>query len=535
MTDAFIEDFMDHFDDSRFPSDFLRDYEMMECLSQNEAGETLLVKDRQTGEHCVAKCYTDRSFLSRTSESELLKKFHHKGLPVYVGEYQNENMLCIIRSYARGASLDQLVREQPLTGEQAMAVGVQLCDILIDLHGQTPPIIHRDIKPQNIIVDEHWRVTLIDFGTSRTFDQAAHEDTLCLGTRYYAAPEQYGFAQTDARTDIFALGVLLCWMLTGGVEVERAKKAVPNRRLANIVAKCTAFAPKDRYKNAAAVRDALTGRTDRLRLIAVMGIALVVFIAIFYFLNFARPQSEAPAGIAFKEPLIEAAVRLALDKNKTDLVTEEDLATVSELLIFGDKAAANEAAFKSFGDSFVKNDGTIRRGDIDSLEDLSKLKNLRRISLVYQEIKDLTPLAGLATLESIDLRHNPIEQVAPLSKVTSLTSLFIFDTLVSDLTALRDCPRLSTLDIGYTLVKTTTALDGLDSLQILMIRKAPLQSLDHIQTHPMLEEIYLSETQLLDLSPLLELPRLELVEVDEAMRPSAEAISERARFKILYP
>jgi hypothetical protein len=74
----------------------------------------------------------------------------------------------------------------------------------------------------------------------------------------------------------------------------------------------------------------------------------------------------------------------------------------------------------------------------------------------------------------------------------------------------------------------------LDSLQVLMIRKVPLQSLDHIETHPLLEQVYLSEPELLDLSPLLYLPRLQLVEVDESMREAAEAIAEKAQFKIVY-
>ncbi len=72
-----------------------------------------------------------------------------------------------------------------------------MCDILNYLHSQNPPIIHRDIKPQNVIVDERGRVTLIDFGISRMYDAGARADTLCFGTRHYAAPEQYGFAQTD--------------------------------------------------------------------------------------------------------------------------------------------------------------------------------------------------------------------------------------------------------------------------------------------------------------------------------------------------
>lgn len=534
MMDAFVDAFLATYDESRFPEVFLQRYELLECLSHNEMGETVLVKDRQTGERFVAKCYTDKQLLSHTSESDLLKRIRHDGLPTFIGEYQNDQMLCVVRSFSQGSSLDKIVQEKPLTSQQAVDIAVQLCEILVYLHGQTPPIIHRDIKPQNIIVGEHGKVTLIDFGTSRTYDKTSQEDTRCLGTRYYAAPEQYGFSQTDSRTDIFALGVLLCWMLTGSVEVEQAKKEISNRRLTHIITKCTAFAPKDRYASAGKVRDALTGVSTRRMIFSLILASLFILAMALFVFHSITPPNQPPKRAAFQEPLIETAVRLTLDKNETEIITEQDLLSVSELFVFGNKAAADEAAFRTYVESFVKNDGTILRGDIASLEDLSKLKNLRRVYLVYQEISDLTPLSNLSYLETVDLHHNPIKDVAPLSKVTSLTSLFIFDTHVSDLTALHSCPHLSTLDIGYTLVKSTSALDGLVSLRVLMIRKAPLQSLDHIETHPLLEHVYLSETQLLDLSPLLDLPRLQVVEVDESMRKAAESVAVNAQFTIVY-
>jgi serine/threonine protein kinase len=534
MTEAFVKTFLDSFDDSRFPGDFLQSYELMECLSDNEMGETLLIKDRQTGEYYVAKCYANKSLLSHTTESELLKKLQHEGLPNFIGKYQNENMLCVVRTYARGKPLDKLAQEAPLTRHQSIAIAVQLCEILTYLHGQIPPIIHRDIKPQNIIVDEQGKITLIDFGISRTYNEASQEDTLCFGTKCYAAPEQYGFSQTDCRTDIFSLGILLCWLLTGKVELQEAKKTLRNNWLTKIITKCTAFAPKDRYQKAAQVKDALTGRTLRRQIWFFLCASILILLGVFLVSKPAGPQIKPPVGITFKEPLIEAGVRLALEMDETKGISEQDLLSINEIFIFGDKAAANAEVFNTYAESFVNNDGTIQRGGINLLDDLTKLKHLRRVSLVYQNITDLTPLSELVNLESIDLRHNPLEDVSPLSQVTSLTSLGLFDTNVSDLTALRNCSRLTTLDIGFTQVKTTAALEGLESLKILVVRKAPLQSLDQIETHPMLEQIYLSETQLLDLSPLLELPRLQFVEVSENMRSAAKAVEKQAQFNIVY-
>ncbi|HRU42078.1 MAG TPA: hypothetical protein P5021_08860, partial [Candidatus Diapherotrites archaeon] len=93
MDNAFIESFLSSFDDSCFPEDFLKAYEPMECLSYNQMGETLLVRDRKTGQYFAAKCYTDQSLVSRTTESELLKDLHHDGLPAFIGEYQKGGSL----------------------------------------------------------------------------------------------------------------------------------------------------------------------------------------------------------------------------------------------------------------------------------------------------------------------------------------------------------------------------------------------------------------------------------------------------------
>lgn len=535
MDKSTLDDFLRSFDDNLFPDDFLQTYEPMECLASNPVGETLLVKHRQTGAYFVAKCYTDLSLLSHTTESELLRELHHSGLPAFVEEYQNDEMICVVREYAQGVPMDKLAQEKPLTEQQTISMGVQLCDILIYLHGQASPIIHRDIKPQNIIVDEDGTIKLIDFVISRVYDEAAKTDTVFFGTQEFAPPEQYGFSQTDSRSDIFSLGVLLCWLLTGEAEVKKALGSIKNRRLAGIIKKCTAFAPKDRYMNAVRVKDALTGRNVRRGVFAFLCSAVAIAAMIFLVLISGGNLSEGQTiGVTFEEPLIEQAVRLALSKNDDEVISEEELLSISELYVFGDKAAANEEIYTTYSDHFVANDGTVLRGGISSLNDVTKLKNLRKLLLAYQNISDLTPPSQLAFLEYIELKHNPIQDVSPLSQLASLSSLLLFDTNVSDLTALSGCSRLTVIDVGYTKITSMAALDGLDSLRILVIRKAPLETLDNVGSHPMLEQIYLSETHLLDLTQLLDMPQLQLAEVSEDMQEAVQTIAEEAEFEIIY-
>jgi len=530
---SFIDDFIETFDDSRFPRDFLKTYELLECFSDNDLGETLLVKERQTGGYYVAKCYTTKSLLSTVTESDLLSNLHHAGLPEFIGEYRNEHMICVVRTYAQGIPLDRLVSETQLSMQCRINIIVQLCEILSHMHSQNPPIIHRDIKPQNIIVDERGKVTLIDFGISREYKEESSSDTLCMGTRFYAAPEQYGFAQSDGRTDIYSLGVLLCWLASGKVEVEQGKKVISSRRLRGVIDKCTAFAPKDRYRDVNQVRDALTGKGLRRGVLAVFA-AILLLTAVFLHLgNPGQKQIQQPVGITFKEPLIEEAVRLTLEKSQDEAITEQDLLSISKLFVFGDQAAGDIEDFNRYADDFVNNGGQSVRGGINSLVDLQKLPNLRSVSLVYQNISDLTPLAKMEILENVDLRHNPVEDVSPLSGVSTLQTLSLFGTRVSDLTSLHTCPQLSVVDIGDTLVESTAALDGLAAMQVLVIRKAPLRSLENIETHPLLKEIYLSNTLVDDLSPLLKLPQLQRVEISENMRSIADPIISQAQFSII--
>jgi hypothetical protein len=560
MSDAFVRDFIDHFDDSRFPAAFLERFEALECLAQNEICETLLVKDRQTGVNAVAKCY-DLTQFPGAAESEILQNLNHPGLPAFTGEYRSERMTCVVRAFAPGQSLDQVARNPRFTPPQVLAVALQLCDILHYLHAQNPPVIHRDIKPQNIILDENGRIQLIDFGTARKFSAGAQADTLSFGTQYYAPPEQYGFAQTDPRSDIYSLGVLLCWLLTGSADVRAAKNRVSDRRLAGIIARCTAFSPADRYKSVGQVKAALTRPTARRWAWAGLGAGLVLLAVLLAVgLPLARlpgvlfgtpggsptaanaapretpgaPPGETLGAVTFTEPLIEAAARLALRKGPADAITPEDLLTITNLYVFGGQAAGDDAAYKTIGEGFANNTGKVSRGSIRDLSDLRKFANLRTAALAYQNITDLTPLADLMYLESLDLRHNPLQDVSPLARLTSLQALIVFDTRVQDLTALRGCPRLAVVDAGSSLIQSTAAFDGLDALQVLVMRKAPLASLERIETHPLLEKLYLSETQLLDLAPLLTLPRLAEVEVSQNMRAAAAAVEAQAQFSITY-
>ncbi|NSW52045.1 MAG: protein kinase [Anaerolineae bacterium] len=511
-----VDEFLQAFDDTDIPTDVSLRYEVIECFSRNAFRETYLVRDRETSAYHVAQCHWSYDPAVSSIHTAVLEKLHHPAIPAYVSDVHLEGSHWIVREYAEGERLDRWIKSHPLDDERFVSIASQLCDVLAYLHGQQPPVIHRDIKPENIIVDSEGKLALIDFHIARTYQADAANDTVALGTRQYAAPEQFGFSQTDPRSDIYALGVLLHWLLTGSADLHLTHTSPMVKRFGAVVAKCTAFDPQQRFQSVQQVKAALTPRTTPRTILLITSIVLFLILGMIGLRQAGWMIGSQGQRIQFKEPLIEEAVRLVLKKGKQDVITSEDLATVRELWIFGDRAAADETGYRDLVDQFASQGGSMSRGELDSLADLTMLPNLKRISIDYQNITDLAPLAGLVTLQHVDLNHNPVVDVTPLSSLPYLTNLSLFGTRVLDLTPLADCEQLVVVDVGATPIDSVEAFAGLESVTTLVIRKGQLTSLEGIgQILPNLEYLYLGETPVANLAPLLSLPFLKLVEVSE--------------------
>lgn len=541
MAESVAKDFLDSFDESRYPDDFLLAYEALECLGHNEMGETLLVKDRQTDIYYVAKCYENNELSSPATESELLKGLHHTGLPEWIGEYRNDRMQCVVREFMEGNTLEGMVQDRSLELAQIISIGIQLCNILSYLHSQTPPIIHRDIKPQNIIMDKEGNVRLIDFGISRFYQEEAKNDTFCFGTMEFAPPEQYGFSQTDCRTDIFSLGVVLCWLMTGETDTKKAASKIVDKQFRYIIQKCVAFAPEKRYASAKKVKAALLRVSRQTHKKIIRWLFAILACSLIFCFGFAvgrYTDITSPllihSEVKFEEPLIEQAIRLALNKQEGDSITEEELLKVTELYIFGNRVAESQEEFDALGELMIQDDGSIYNGGIRSLQDMSGLKNIRKLNIALQNITDLAPLSELDQLEQIELKHNPIEDLSPLKAMPSLRQLYLFDTCISDLSVLADCPRLENLVVGKTNITSVTAFAGIKNLTYLYAEENTLETLAGIEEYTRLQEIGLTGVADGDLSPLLSLPQLKKVVLGEAMREEAQSIASKAGFEIIY-
>lgn len=205
-------------------------------------------------------------------EINLLKKLKHKGLPSIVDIIDQQDNYLIVMDYIEGITLENIMQEEGVQPqEKVVDWAIQLCDVLQYLHTRKPAIIYRDMKPSNIMLRSDGSVVLIDFGTAREFKERHVEDTTCLGTQGYAAPEQFGgMGQTDERTDIYSLGATMYRLVTGHNPSEPPYEMYPithwNPRLSTglegIIAKCTFKDPKSRYQSVQEVRYALEHYRD---------------------------------------------------------------------------------------------------------------------------------------------------------------------------------------------------------------------------------------------------------------------------------
>lgn len=191
-------------------------------------------------------------------EPNLLKKLQHPSLPRIVDILENDDTFYIIEDFIDGTSLDNLLNQvEKFSEEKVIRWGKELSEVLNYLHNQQPnPVIYRDMKPGNIMLTKEGKIKLIDFGIAREFKKEVTADTVIIGTRGYASPEQYGKHQTDERSDIYSLGVTLYHLVTGRGPNDPPFEIVPIRTidenlsegLEHIILKCTYKDPNNRYQ-----------------------------------------------------------------------------------------------------------------------------------------------------------------------------------------------------------------------------------------------------------------------------------------------
>ena len=212
--------------------------------------DVILVQHSTTGSIYVRK----RLSVYNIDVYRYLLDHHIRGIPAIEEIACQDKDLIVIEEYISGRTLQAILDNGNMfSASEAVRIVQQLCMILREMHSAEPPIIHRDIKPSNIIITPDETIRLLDMNAARFSAVDKAEDTALLGTYGYAAPEQFGFGSSNAQTDLYSVGVLLCEMITGHLP----KEGIPEGKIGEIIRKCTRIDPEDRYASVDDLLEAL--------------------------------------------------------------------------------------------------------------------------------------------------------------------------------------------------------------------------------------------------------------------------------------
>lgn len=193
-------------------------YKIVGYLGQGGTAQVLLAENIVLGNIWAIKVIPKNSqWISRQmDEVDILKRLSHPMLPRIADLLDDNDNLYIVMDYFSGSNLMDILQKEGRISEKVLVEWTyELIDVLKYLHDRNPPVIYRDLKPSNIIVDDSGRLRLIDFGTAMLHREDKCEDTIYIGTQGYAAPEQYGNGRSDQRTDLYNLGMTLVHLATG--------------------------------------------------------------------------------------------------------------------------------------------------------------------------------------------------------------------------------------------------------------------------------------------------------------------------------
>lgn len=219
-------------------------YQIIQVVKKSEKAEVCFAAMEEYDKPVIVK----KLYEAKPELYRILSGIHTMHLPEILALAENGEELLVVEEFIDGCALDEYLEENNLSDIQKMKLMLQLCEALEVLHSCEPPVVHRDIKPSNILVTRDGIVKVIDFDASRQYKSEKNtSDTRLLGTIEYAAPEQFGYAQTDPRSDIYSMGVVFS-------ELGIGQNPLIAKAWKQIVDKCTSFDPANRYKEIQCVK-----------------------------------------------------------------------------------------------------------------------------------------------------------------------------------------------------------------------------------------------------------------------------------------
>lgn len=519
------------------PEDMQEHWTVYECLKESEDSSTFLVKETATGILCVLKWGRNRQTEFLRNEMEIMKKMADRklsGIPKAYRIFEENGEVYLVREYIEGMSLAQMVLQKGGISEAEICrISRKICQTAEQFQNPNEPMIHRDIKPENIVVTPGGEVVFIDFGTMRSYKKDGSRDTFVVGTRGTAAPEQYGYTQTDQRTDVYAIGQTMLYMVSESYEMNQLSECAVSRRMKKIIEKACSFEPDKRYGDAAQLRRAVEKcqANNRKKVYKKAG-AVFGLIAAGYILAIFSPdgtvienkrietaeqsaaEEQIQAEITFREELIEEAVRKELGLSKTDKITASMLENVRKLRIVGKEILDDEDTFWGEGRHVDGKDSSFGsvRGNITDLSDLAQMVNLEELALCNQKIEDISGLKELP-LKKLYLSKNMITDFSVLLNLIDLDTLCIMENPAENLSVIGECTGILRLNIqGMNL----TDIDFLKNL-----------SLDYLDMSNVEVENNIFE-------PLAEMKKLDTLCMCDVNEAAAETLSQMSTLKALF-
>ena len=519
------------------PEDMQEHWTVYECLKESEDSSTFLVKETVTGILCVLKWGRNRQAEFLRNEMEIMEKMADRklsGVPKAYRIFEENGEVYLVREYIEGMSLAQMVLQKGGISEAEICrISRKICQTAEQFQNPDEPMIHRDIKPENIVVTPGGEVVFIDFGTMRSYKKDGSRDTFVVGTRGTAAPEQYGYTQTDQRTDVYAIGQTMLYMVSESYEMNQLSECAVSRRMKKIIEKACSFEPDKRYGDAAQLRRAVEKcqANNRKKVYKKAGAVFGLIAAGYILAIFSQDgtvienkrietaeqsaaEEQIQAEITFREELIEEAVRKELGLSKTDKITASMLENVRKLRIVGKEILDDEDTFWGEGHHVDGKDSSFGsvRGNITDLSDLAQMVNLEELALCNQKIEDISGLKELP-LKKLYLSKNMITDFSVLLNLIDLDTLCIMENPAENLSVIGECTGILRLNIqGMNL----TDIDFLKNL-----------SLDYLDMSNVEVENNIFE-------PLTEMKKLDTLCMCDVNEAAAETLSQMSTLKALF-
>ena len=511
------------------PVEMKEHWTVYECLKESEDSATFLVKETVAGILCVLKWGRNMQAELLRNEMEILEKLADRnlsGIPKAYRIFEENREVYLVREYIEGTPLAQMVLQKGGIPEAEICrISRKICRTAEQFQNPDNLMIHRDIKPENIVITPGGEAVFIDFGTMRSYKKDGFRDTFVVGTRGTAAPEQYGYTQTDQRTDVYAIGQTMLYMVSESYEMDQLSECNISRKLKKVIEKACSFEPDKRYTDASELSRAIekcSQKNSRKTLWKKTGAAV-------------GPQDEETEQTAektqnpeqvqnveqsqnnpvvFKEALIEKAVRKELNLSETDTITASMLEDVRKLRIVGKEILEDEDSFWGEGHHVDGKDSSFGsvRGDIKDLSDLAQMTNLEELALCNQEIEDISGLKELP-LKKLYLSKNMITDFSVLPKLIDLDILCIMENPAEDLSPVGECTGISRLNI-----------QGMNLTDIDFLKNLKLDYLD-MSNAEIKNNIF---------EPLAEMKKLDTLCMCDINEAAAETLSKLSTLKALF-